>query len=674
MQDVLRQASSTIMLGALVAIFVALQLRHSSRRVRYWLIGWGLIFLHFVVGLVPLGPGARPLIVFIEIGTLQVAGVAFLTSVAAFGEVRGPARFMGHYHAVLLGVFSAMVAWEVRSPWLYVASLAPFFYSGAIFGFLRHWSKHRGLWVVPVVSATFGTWALYRVAHGDVQAGCYAALLVSYSITATLFWRRYSRFTPGVIATCGGFAGWSLLFALNVFAPQVAERIGSQNQLWDVPKFIVAVGMILVLLEDESQALQAAREREHAASLQIRSFAEVTSRLLSGADANALCGHIANVITDTTTFERVVMALADGNRHFRIAGHAGLAEDTLAAVRGITSRISPTTLAELCRQGRAVGNVAVMCTAAQCVGVAVSSTRHYADNPNWRDGDELIVPLHSPRGVIVGFISLDQPRDPARVTADEISKIEMLAADIAVAADHAALQRQLVTTEKLAGLGQLVGGFAHELNNPLTAVLGYSELLSERAADDETRRGLGIIQREGQRMKRIIENLLRFAQKEATDRKTIDLLPVLQEVVRQKAYEAANRGIEIVEDFTAALPPVTADENQIRQVLFNIVNNAIEAVDKAEAKRITVSARAEEGRIIINFMDTGPGFSDINRVFDPFFTTKSPGKGTGLGLSICYGVLRQHGGSISARNLEPAGACITLELPVAKLDAAAATM
>ncbi len=673
MQDVLRQLSSTVVLAALVAIFLALQYRHSSRRLRLWLIGWGLIFLHFIAGLLPLGPGTLRWVVFVELATLQLAGIMFLNSVAAFGNLRGAARFLGHYYAVLLTMFSALMAWDVRSTWPYLACLAPFFYAGGIFGFLRHLPRGKAWLAVPISSATFGTWALYRVARGDAQFGFYAALLLSYSITAMLFWRRYPRFTPGVVATCGGFIAWSSLFAMVLFAPHFADRIGRQNQIWDVPEFIVAVGMILVLLEDESQALQTAREREQAATLQIRSFAEVTSRLLSGTDVNALCGHIAEVITQTTIFERVLISLVDSNRQFRVVGHAGLANDALAALREIAKRTSVGMLAELCRQGRAAGKIAVICTA-QCRQVAVTSKRDYADDRTWHDGDELIVPLRSPRGVMVGYISLDNPRDAARVTADEISKIEMLAADIAVAADHAALQRQLLTTEKLAGLGQLVGGFAHELNNPLTAVLGYSELLADRAEDDESKRGLAIIQREGVRMKRIIENLLRFAQKEATDRKKIELLPILQEVVRQKAYEAGNHGIQVVEDFAASLPRVTADENQIRQVLFNVLNNAIEAVDKAEVKRITVSARAEEDRIAIHFMDTGRGFSDVNRIFDPFFTTKSPGKGTGLGLSICYGVLRQHGGSISARNLETGGACITLELPAAKEDAATASV
>jgi C4-dicarboxylate-specific signal transduction histidine kinase len=104
----------------------------------------------------------------------------------------------------------------------------------------------------------------------------------------------------------------------------------------------------------------------------------------------------------------------------------------------------------------------------------------------------------------------------------------------------------------------------------------------------------------------------------------------------------------------------------MRQVFLNILNNALDAVETAAEKRVTIMARAEENRVVLSFIDTGPGFSDPTRIFDPFFTTKPPGKGVGLGLSICYGVLKQHGGDISARNVHPCGACITIELPAAK--------
>jgi signal transduction histidine kinase len=231
----------------------------------------------------------------------------------------------------------------------------------------------------------------------------------------------------------------------------------------------------------------------------------------------------------------------------------------------------------------------------------------------------------------------------------------------------------LLRQEKLAGLGRLVRGVAHELNNPLTAVLGYSELLADHAgADPELRRGLETIRRESHRMKGILGDLLRFAQKEQAHRRAVDLRSVLQEVLRQKANAAQARGVELVEELSPGLPRVAADDSLMKQVFLNVVNNALDAVDNAEVKRVVINARTEQNRVVFNFVDTGPGFADLDRIFDPFFTTKEPGKGVGLGLSICYGILRQHGGNISARNMQPSGACVTIELPVAQESAAGA--
>jgi signal transduction histidine kinase len=374
------------------------------------------------------------------------------------------------------------------------------------------------------------------------------------------------------------------------------------------------------------------------AEYQLQRFAEVTSHLLSGVDVKSYSGRIAEVIREASSFERVTILLVDEEQRLCVAGQAGVSE----AGHGMT-HVTAEQAEILCRQER-------------------------------RPGDELRVPLRSLRGGFFGLIALNDPRHPENVIPGEVSNLERLAADIAVAAENAVQQKQLLRQEKLAGLGRLVRGVAHELNNPLTAVLGYSELLADRAADDpELSRGLETIRRESHRMKGILGNLLRFAQQEhAAHRRIVDLCSVLQEVVRQKAYAAQARGIELVEELSPGLPRVAVDEAQMTQVFLNIVNNALDAVDDAEVKRVVISARAEQNRVIFTVIDTGPGFANLDRVFDPFFTTKAPGKGVGLGLSICYGIVRQHGGNISARNIQPCGACVTIELPAAQESAAGA--
>jgi signal transduction histidine kinase len=658
MADPLRQLPTVLVLGALVGIFLSLQRRHLSPRVRYWLIGWLLMFLHFSVSLFKFG-SAPHLGAFLELATLQLAAVAFLVSVSGFLERATLVCSLGVGFAVVVSVYSALMAWNFRFPWPYVVCGAMFFLVGAVWGSIRHRLQGR-TWVVPVAVVLFGTWILPRVLGGHFATGYLSLLVVLYGITAILLARRYPRFSPGVISTCGGFALWAGVRGIQIFAPGVVERSGAQDGIWNVPQFIVAVGMILILLEEESHAAQMARS-------QLQHFAEVTSHLLSGVDVKSYCDHIAKVIAEATTFDRVVILLADEDQHLTLAGQAGLTETDQVRVREGLGKFTIALAEDVSRRGRPIGKTAVIVDGGDLEPCAsVRSTRQYAPNPYWRTGDELKVPLRTPSGNFLGLICLDDPREPEHVTREEMAKIEMLAGDLAMAADNAALHRQLVLTEKLASVGQLIRGVAHEMNNPLTSVLGYAELMGDRATDPELRRGLGVIFREGQRMRGILGNLLRFAQQDHFERRALDLLPLLHEILREKVFETQSRGIELVDKLASSLPLVSADGGQMRQVFLNILNNALDAVETAAEKRVTIMARAEENRVVLSFIDTGPGFSDPTRIFDPFFTTKPPGKGVGLGLSICYGVLKQHGGDISARNVHPCGACITIELPAAK--------
>ena len=243
----------------------------------------------------------------------------------------------------------------------------------------------------------------------------------------------------------------------------------------------------------------------------------------------------------------------------------------------------------------------------------------------------------------------------SELPAEELIKIELLAADLAVAIDRSTMQRQLVLREKLVGVGQLVAGVAHELNNPLTAVLGYTELMGDYHLSPEVARDLTIVRREANRMKRIIENLLRFSRQSRTETTNTDFTAVLTDVLALREYDSNGRGIKLATDRTRWLPEVAIDQSQLKIVLSNLIGNAIDAVQESTSKLISVEARDVGSKLLINITDSGPGIPDLNRIFDPFFTTKSPGRGMGLGLSICYGIMRQHGGEIYAANVHPTG-------------------
>jgi len=226
-------------------------------------------------------------------------------------------------------------------------------------------------------------------------------------------------------------------------------------------------------------------------------------------------------------------------------------------------------------------------------------------------------------------------------------------------------QSQLVQQERLAGIGQLVNGVAHELNNPLTAVMGYSDLLKDQAKENDARQKLERLGTEARRMKKIIDNLISFARPLQDGRKPLDIATVVRDSLMLCEYQWRKSGISFELNFASNLPRIPINEGQFKQVFVNLFTNAAQAVEQAPEKKIMVEGNLEAKKIVVRFSDTGPGFSDLDRVFGPFYTTKAVGQGTGLGLSMCYGTIKEHNGHIYAHNLEPHGAAVTIELPAA---------
>ena len=210
------------------------------------------------------------------------------------------------------------------------------------------------------------------------------------------------------------------------------------------------------------------------------------------------------------------------------------------------------------------------------------------------------------------------------------------------------LQRELLHTEKLASLGQLVAGAAHEINNPLTAILGYSEMLAEDApAGSETQSTARKIVQQALRTKGLVENLLNFAKQVPAEARLLDVNAIVQRALQLRRPEAMAQGIRMDVELAAGLPQVLADENQLLQVFLHVIHNALDAMEPTRGGVLTVRSARQDSLILLEFSDTGPGIKEPERIFDPFYTTKAVGKGTGLGLSACYGVITEHHGRIS---------------------------
>ena len=226
------------------------------------------------------------------------------------------------------------------------------------------------------------------------------------------------------------------------------------------------------------------------------------------------------------------------------------------------------------------------------------------------------------------------------------------------------LQTHFVQSEKLASLGQLAAGAAHEINNPLTAILGYSDLLIVENPETARAHTMGIkIREQARRTKALVTNLLSFARQVPAEKQLLDLNTVLTGAVQLRNLDLREKHIRIELENRSVLPAVRGDPNQLLQVFYHLISNAVDAMDTSGGGVLLIRALRERGNVVIEFSDTGPGMQEPDKVFDPFYTTKPVGKGTGLGLSICYGVMQEHGGRITGFNRPEGGCTFRLELP-----------
>jgi two-component system NtrC family sensor kinase len=254
---------------------------------------------------------------------------------------------------------------------------------------------------------------------------------------------------------------------------------------------------------------------------------------------------------------------------------------------------------------------------------------------------------------------------PMRDEQGYINSIVVVMTDITDSAD---LRGKLVHAEKMAAVGQLVSGVAHEVNNPLTAILGFADLLMENPEVPESaRKDLRVILQEAQRTKQIVQNLLSFARQMPPQRNAVQLNQILRRTIQLRSYDFNSHGIDVIEHLDEGLPDIIGDAHQLQQVFLNILNNAYDAVHEVgRPARIEIMSTKAGDAVEVSFCDNGNGISHPDRIFDPFFTTKEVGKGTGLGLSICYGIVKEHGGEILCHNnVDGQGATFIVRFPAA---------
>ena len=232
------------------------------------------------------------------------------------------------------------------------------------------------------------------------------------------------------------------------------------------------------------------------------------------------------------------------------------------------------------------------------------------------------------------------------------------------------LQTELVQREKLASLAQLVSGAAHEINNPLAAILGYSELLAAQAGLESEQASMARkIGQQARRTRELLSSLLSFAQQSPGEKTLLDMGSIVQRALQMKMLRTENKNIHLESRIAPGLPQIWGNVNQLFQCCVEIIGNATDALEEVGGGTLSVSVLEEGDELVMEFSDSGPGIRDPQRIFDPFYTTKAVGKGMGLGLSVTYGVVQDHQGQISCENRPEGGAVFELRFPAAKQSA-----
>ncbi|MHB8524584.1 MAG: GAF domain-containing sensor histidine kinase [Candidatus Acidiferrales bacterium] len=395
----------------------------------------------------------------------------------------------------------------------------------------------------------------------------------------------------------------------------------------------------------------------------MKAFLVSTSRIGSGSDEGSRTIHILKDITEQRTYQAQLQRERDFNT--KILNHTQsmiLVLDTAGLVSYANRRCYEAGYREKDLLGRALGEYIPRDRRALFQSAFDTALHGFAS-----ENLELPV-LRGNRST--GRFSMSF--SPMRDEQGHVNSIVIVMTDIT---DAAVLQAQLRNSEKMAALGQLVSGVAHEINNPLAAIVGYSDLLLENPDISDSAKGeLRIVLQEAERTKGIVQNLLHFARQMPARREAIDIHSVLGQVLQLRAYGSAGQSVEVVERFGSSLPHIYGDAHQLQQVFLNILNNAYDAVNETgRAGKIEIITSERDGSIEITIRDNGTGLSNTERIFEPFYTTKDVGKGTGLGLSICYGIVREHGGEVlCANNSDGVGCAFLVRLPTAEARAFAA--
>ncbi len=401
---------------------------------------------------------------------------------------------------------------------------------------------------------------------------------------------------------------------------------------------------------------------------------ELSRSIFSTLDPGDLYGKIVRAGVDALRGDDASLMLLDENRDLYVAHSTW--------VEGASMAGAPVVIGE-----RVAGRVALEPEPVVINDDVANDPRFTGVRPLRPVKAAIVCPL-TMRGELLGVLNVNRVNIDTKYSERERQSALILSSLAALALANARLHKELrvrlqqvhdtqeevIQSEKMVALGNLLSGVAHELNNPLCAVLGYAQLLQQESLDGKLRKGIEVIVREAGRAAKIINDLLRVSRREKPEKRPLGLSGVLLKTLERKAYDLKSSRVEVVTRLEPDLPLVFGDFHQLQLVFGNLITNAQQAMfDHRGQGTLTIRGEHRNGKVILSFADDGHGISEENvrRVFDPFFTTKAVGKGVGLGLSVCFAIVRDHGGAIRVSSEPGRGAVFTVEIPAASPEALA---
>jgi signal transduction histidine kinase len=670
------QIPSIALIASLMLAFAYLHSRFRSVRTLLWLLALictglqAILFWMVDQWVIAPGAGIPPAVIWLKVAgesALMLSSAFFLASLSPLAFQIGRIRILYVFpYTIPLLLYTVLYygySQHTGQQFLWVFCLLAYWAIAVAFP----WSLQKGPvpnWLSVIIVGGGSITIIQYFVHGNV----YFPLLVIESgnmlMAALLVTYTFRRLSPGVFLTTSGFIASALPPFFLIQPKMRAMLIGLLlARIAILGKVVVAMGLILLVLEDEVDKNETAQQRERRVRLELEAYARqsLTARNLEEFDRQT--SQLCAMIVEHSCFTSAAMVVRNATGAYKLVGYAGMDGATAGALDSLAQRLPGD-----CFAGRGQSLVA-------------DSKSLTLDLTPWlTPGDDLerlrltrigAVPMLGPDNSAEGAILINAPRMPlTTLRADDMLPMEILSGRLQAARAQALMLGKLIDSERFAGVGQLANNVAQQLNNPLTVILGYSALLEESTPAGAEHRGAETISAEARRMKGILERLSRFSRLSTERFNSFSVVDLITDIEQMHRPDFLRNSIEFRLSVAPDIPAIFGNAHQIRQALLHATQYAIDSVLRVGPnveKSVHIEATApasEDGRVHILISHSGQGFAHPERAFDSLSSGFAGSESTSIGLSLCAAIVREHRGNISAANLEPVGATIILDLPI----------